>query len=362
MPEPYEELEDDHFDYGGDWFEWPEGAQPGGGGAFSASSQEATLVGYVAANPLRAALRYFLGYSQTETSQPPDAGGEEPEVSAGEIYRLRREPPARHPQFPQLYCHAVGFSGLGIKGVANEPIYLTSPFQDYLGEDLKYASYESYVLTLKFKSYGLTRFLSDEEMDGYDPPYAYEWLRWSSFEVGPAVQALTADGSSQLIFREGGGDPHPVAGTDAFPAPLAELLAKASLTVKWMGVPHDWISDNEYYLFPSKVISLLGHVNDADLFGNPTGTMLFTAATFEPTLFPVAPADPSQPLVGWDVTFVFEQYDPPKGVEASAYRGHRVFPWRKTGKHYYCSRENAADELLPLGSLYKLFQHVLDES
>lgn len=351
MGAPYEEFAEDVFDYGPDWRGHADGQEAGGGGAFSASSQEATLTGYVDGNKLRSALRYFLGFASVDES---DDG------SGGTTYLLRREPPARHPLFPQLYCHAVGFVGLGLDTAdrPNEPVYLESVFNDYLGTPIKYTPFEQYLLTVKFKSFGRTLFLPDEEMEGYDPPHAYEWLRWTEITIGPQVQALTADGSSNLVFREGGGGTAPTANTTAFPAPIAELLAKCAFTVKWMQVPHEWVSDNQYYLFPSKVISCLGRVNDADFIGHPKGTILCTGAAFEPVLYPVAPADPSDPATGWDITFIFEQYDPEKGVGASEYRGHRVFPWRVDGKHYYATRSDNTRELLPLVDMYTLFENI----
>lgn len=364
MGEAYREAEDDDFNYDLDWREHADGVQAGGGGTFSAAAQEATLVGYVAGNKLRAALRYFLGFSRVETTEPPNVEGEADPEGTGS-YLLRREPPARHPQHPQLYCHTAGFVGQGLDTTASTVLAVESPWLDWKGDDLKYTPYVDYLLTLRFKSFGRTRFLPDDAMEGYDPPYAYEWIRYTDISLGPAVQALTADGSSSLTFAEGSPAGAPPFGT-AFPAPIAELMAKSNLTVKWLAVPHEYLSDNTYYLYPQKIIDLLGRVNDADFIGLAKGTVLLLGAEFDSCLYPVAPADPDDPLTGWDVTFHFEHFDPEKGVEdtsanPSEYRGHRLFPWRVDGKWYYATRENG-DELLPLGAMYKVFQHVLDGS
>ena len=89
-PVPYEFPADEQFVYEDDWFGHAAEVQAGGGGTFSATSQEETLTGYVSGAKLRSALRYFLGYSYCDEGSP---------------YLLHREPPARHPMHPQLYCY-----------------------------------------------------------------------------------------------------------------------------------------------------------------------------------------------------------------------------------------------------------------
>jgi len=358
MGQPYEEEIADEFDYAADWREHADGQQAGGGGAFSSASQEVVVVGYVDGYKLRSAIRYFLGFSSVDTTLPPDVeGGGEGESSGTASYLLRREPPARHPIWPQLYCHSVAYVGQGLDTSPSTKIYDESPFEDYFGTQLKYTPYEEYLLTLRYKSFGRMRFYSDDEMDQYPAPrYAWEWTRWTDITLGPAVQALTADGSSMLMFREGA-----PSGT-AFPAPIAELMAKSNLTIKWHAVPHEWLSDNDQYLYPTKIIERLGMLNDAEFLGLAKGTCLLNAAQFDPVLYPVAPADPAEPLGGWDVTLNLEHFDPTKGVPASEYRGHRVFPYRVDGKWYFANRENNTSELLPLTGMYKLFQHWADAS
>lgn len=358
MGQPYEEAAEDGFDYVSDWREHADGQQAGGGGAFSAGAQEAVVVGYVDGNKLRAALRWFLGFSSVDTTLPPDVEeGGEGESSGTASYLLHREPPARHPIWPQLYCHSVAYVGQGLDTTANTELAVESPFFGRLGEPLRYTPYAEYLLTCRYKSFGRMRFYSDDEMAAFpEPRYEWEWTRFTDITFGPAVQALTAEGSSMLQFREGA-----PSGT-AFPAPIAELMAKSNLTLRWTQVPHEWLSDNDQYLYPVKIIERLGKLNDAEFLGQGTGTCLLNAAQFDPVLYPVAPADPAEPLGGWDVTLNFEHFDPTKGVPASEYRGHRVFPYRVDGKWYFANRENNTNELLPLTGMYKLFQHWADES
>lgn len=362
MAEPYAFPPDEEFDYVEDWEEAVEATQPGGGGSFSAASQEATVVGYVPGPKLRSALRHFLGHSYVSTAEPPDVGGTLPEGTAptGSTFLLVREPPDRHPLHPQLYCYDATYVGMGPSAAASTPLYQTSEFPGWYGQELYRTDYEKYLVTLRYKSFGRVLFLPDDEMGGYSPRYAYEWLRYTQITIGPAIQALTADGSSNLTFVEGA--PSLTTPRTAFPAAIAELMAKSNFTLKWHGVPHEYLSDNQYYLYPTKVIGLLGRINDADFVGLAKGTCLLTAAQFDPVLYPVTPADPYQPLTGWDVTFSFEHFDPEKGVPASEYRGHRLFPYRIDGKWYHAVRGDNLNELLPLADMYGLFQHWADPS
>ena len=141
VPAPivYVEDPDDDFDYETDWKESIDNTQPGGGDHSSRDSQESVLVGLVPFNKVRAAERYFLGYSEADLVAP---------------YALHRELPARHPRKPQLYAYT--FSSVGISPKANfdnennEP-YQLSPWENTNGDDLFYAVYELAVCTIRYK-------------------------------------------------------------------------------------------------------------------------------------------------------------------------------------------------------------------
>jgi hypothetical protein len=341
VPDTYIEDPDDEFVYAEDWKECVDDSQPGGGSAFSGTQQEATLSGYVPFNKVRSAYRYFLGHAYADAGAP---------------YKLYRENPARHPVFGNLYAHSASVTPIAVKANTdnenNEP-YLESPFDDARGEPMRYGGYEKAVMTVRYKSFGRMRFLPDEDVADYTD----EWKRNTRWTSDPAIQSLTAEGSSMLKFREGGGDPHPTADASPFPAPVAELMARAALSMRWERVPGEYVSADPFVFFPTKILSLLGTVNDDAFLGFYKGTMLLTAVKAEEVLFPVTTADAYDVAGGYDLTLVWEWFDPEKGVPASEYRGHRVFPWRKTGKWYWATRENSADELLPLADHLRVFQH-----
>ncbi len=344
----YPEEPEDEFDFATDWVEAIDArSQPGGGISLTETAQDATLIGYVPANKLRSAARYFLGFSYADTDAP---------------YLLYREPPMVHPQMPSLRCY--GFGGVGdiLKAnpdnLTNSP-YIVSPFEGPQGEELRYTSWQNQLVTLKFKSFGRMRFLLDDQISGY----ADEIKRYTRSFSDSAVQTLSVDGRSNLAFAEG----EPGAAHQVFPAPIAQLLAKVSLRVLWASVPHEYLSTNVDFLRPKKLMERLGTVNDAEYIGNAKGTLLFTSFSAEEVLYPVLSVNPSESILsGWNITFSFEQFDPKKGVPDSEFRGHRIFPYSINGKWYYAWRADHTDdttkELFPLTDYNKLTQHVQDDS
>ena len=347
MPE-YTEDPGDEFNYDDDWDESIDLTQPGGGTSVSYGNQEAVLVGLVPWNKQRSCARYFLGYSWADGDAP---------------YRLYREPPQPHPVWPQLRAASVSFAGLAPLSNPLNPAgetFVPSPFVGAAGGDLYYAGYHYALTTVRYRNFGRMRFLPDSDV----PSYLFEYTRYCRFTNDVMVEALSADGISQLVFREGngsGGGTGPTANVTAFPAPVAELLAKSSFCVVWHNVPHDYVSSDEDALVPDKVVKRLGCVNDATFLGFPTGSVLFQAMKAEEVLFPVVSDAPEDlPLTGWNLSLFFSVFDNQdlKGVPGSGYVGHRTFPWRNDGKWYYASRSDPAREMLPLADLKKVFQHV----
>ncbi len=334
------------FDYETYWKEVIDTTQPGGGDHTTNKEQEAVLVGYVPFDQVVAAEKWFLGYSWCDGGSP---------------YRLHRRPPCRHPRKPHLFACSFSSVGIGPKSNPDNPnkeTYRLSDYPDPDGASLYYADYEYAICTVRFRSFGRTFFLDDTYMPEADDWYKYEWQRFSEVTLGPQTQSLQADGSSNLVFREGSG-----VNGKAFPAPLAELMAKANVKVRWLGVPHNYLTTNLYYLKPDKILGCLGKVSNALHIGFDAGTMLLLAAEFDPCLFPVVSDNPDIPVTGWDVTLSYEQFDPDKGVAdsppgTSVYRGHRLFPYRVDGKWYYATREDASKELLPSADLNNVFKHV----
>lgn len=362
MAGEYVELAEDEFDYATDWQELVDGTnQPGGGLAIAANAQEGMLQGFVPWNKTRSAIRYFVGYSYCDDGSP---------------YKLYREPPAPHPIWPSLKCQGsapVGYilrANFDNEEEVNESTeevtfgqyapYVDTGFQDYLGNELRTGRYHYSILQNRYKSYGMTRFLPDSDIDNY----LDEWKRWTSFEFVGGIETLQADNAALLQWAEtAAGGPNI---NEAFPSPLAQLQGKATFTMTWMQVPHDYISDDPTMLNPAKILARLGKWNSDQFLGFEKGTLLFLALEAEPMLFPVLPEDAVNgiPLCGYNLRFMFSFFDPEKGAPDAIPHiyGHRLFPFRPSGKYFWAVRADTGYELLPGQDFWPMMSHVDDTS
>ncbi len=366
----YQEDPADEFVYEDDFHILIDSAsEPGGGVAFSNGSQDGTIVALIPWNKQRSAVRSLLGFSYCDSAAP---------------WKLHREPPAMHPVWPQMRAASLSMCGYGIKSNPDNPPtvvpgsgepgapggedvflpggqpFIETPWVDPGGTPLYAAYYEWAMVTVKYRSFGMMRFLPDTDIDNY----LDEWKRYVSFTALPAVESLSVDGLAQLKWIET--SPAPIAWAPgptlgaAFPAPLAALLAKTNLKLKWLNVPHDYVSSDPVVFNPTRIISHLGAWNADAFLGYNIGELLLLAVEAEPVLFPVVTNDPQDfPVTGWDLTFHFSHFSPPKGVPTSAVYGHRLFIHRDNGKFYFAARDNGYD-LLPGRNMWSLFAHVGD--
>jgi hypothetical protein len=342
MPILYAELEEDTFTYEDDWRELLDSPGSPPEDAISNSAMEATITGVIDFNKIRSCARHFLGYSYTSTDSSD--------------FDLHREPPAAHPRWPNLYAHGISFRGLNPKSNPENPNgepYTTSPFD----VDLYTSTFEKAVVTVRFRSFGRMRFLPDEDIENYQD----EWKRWVQWQTAPRVEALSADGASQLRFAEGGtylGMAGPTAGQTPFPAPVAVLLAKCQFVMTWMHVPHDYLSADPDILIPTNVLNIMGKTNADPFLGFDAGVLLAEAPAFEPVLFPAVAADPFDLIGGWNVHVGFNYFNPANAA-GSSYRGHNLMPFRNGG-FYLATRNGSATgpKLLPETDFIDLFKHV----
>lgn len=339
MPTAYQELAEDEFTYATDWLEM---LDPAAEDSVSNSAMEATLVGIVPFNKVRACARHFLGYSYADDASP---------------YYLYREPPAFHPRWPNLYAHGVSFRGFNPLANAANPNshpYTTSPFD----AALRTGKFEMALVTVRFRSFGRMRFLADDDIASSED----EWRRYTQVTTSPRIEALSADGGSQLIFAEGAsffGTTGPTAGITPFAAPVAVLLSKCAFVVTWMHVPHNYISASDLILKPTKLLACVGKTNDAtfmDVFER--GELLMEPPVFEPVLFPVVAENAFDLMTGWNVTIPFNFFSP-QNAAGSAFRGHNLMPHRNGG--FYLATRNGLTtgaRLLPEADFSQIFTHV----
>lgn len=332
MPRAYVEASDDRFDYYSDWQETIDDTGTSDT-HLSNDVQENVRVGYVPANKVRSATRFFLGFAYCDTGSP---------------YRLHRENPHADPEFPWLYAYDVSIKKLGPKANTDiSPVTpkIESPF--YAG--FFFANYEKAIVTVRYRSFRC-RFRPDDQIDANTD----EWKRNVYFDVVPKVEALSADGVSQLHWDEG---PAGVLNVP-FPSPVAALKTQTGFVLNWLNVPTNYLSLTSDYFFPTKIINCMGKLN-SDLFLDTFNekTLYMGPPTFNIKPAPVASDDPYDPLYYADLSIPLDYFEPEKGV-VSAYYGHSLFPWRVNGKWYHAVREDNTSEVLPSAAFSTILENV----
>lgn len=349
MPAPYVEAADDLFDYREDWREHIDDKSEASI-HLSNDVQESTLLGYVKANKIFSAARWFLGFAQADTTAP---------------WLLRRELPQWHPQLPQLLAYDVSVVELVPK--ANEDLdpvrpKKASPFDaDYYS-----ANYEEALLSVRYRNF-LYRFRNDDDIANPED----EWQRYTFIQTEPRVEALTVTGGmSQLTFAEGAGGAQPTAGTTKFGAPIAAILSKKGIVVNWYDVPYEYLSENQHIFLPTKLDAIMGKVN-TDLFLGEfePGTLLAEPYRYTISTWSVRPEDQLDPLRKVTLAIPFTFFDPTRGAATPLARGHNLMPWSGDGtgvapggdaKFYLCTRTGAAggERLIPGADFSGIFTHV----
>lgn len=356
MAGPYIEDTEDQFDYSTDWFEVAEDNERGSA-HFADTQQEDTIFGWVRWNKRRSAMRYFKGFAYADTATP---------------WRLHREQPHRHPDYPWLRAYDMSFGGVVL---ASNPLHPTRSPQDPSPFDIdpvtggKRTRYKWCLCAVKYRAWGDVWFQSDDDT----PDAESEWIRNTLFlPPEPSVEALTVTGGiSQLIFSEGGGT-GPTAGTTRFTAPIAELQHKSIYRIIWYHVPWEYLTESNGIFAPTKIDACIGRLN-SDQFLGPLGegfepeTLMMMTPQYE--FFPwwVASDNPEEPLIGVNVTFNFHYFNPKLGKGDDAYRaGWNNMPWggngvtNGDGNYYRATRDgtDAGRGLMEAVPFAPLFTHV----
>lgn len=364
MPGPHIEEAENQFDYEEDWLEVAED-QERGSAHFADTAQEDTLFGYIPWNKRRSAMRYFKGFAFADTADP---------------WRLHREQPHRHPDYPWLRAFDVSFGGLVLDANPlneNHSPYDRSPFDPDPETASRRTRYAKCLCAVKYRAFGDVWFREDDQI----PTSAEEWIRNTLFlPPEPSVEALTVTGGiSQLIFSETGtggpsiGDPEadpPVPAT-RFTAPMAELQHKNIYRIHWMHVPWEYLTESNGIFFPDKIEACIGRLN-SDLFLGPEGegfdpeTLMMMPPQYE--LFPwwVASDDPEEPLIGVNVTLNFTYFNPKLGADPSFRSGWNNMPWggnginNGDGKYYRATRDgtNEGRGMLEAVPFSPMFTHI----
>jgi hypothetical protein len=363
------------------------------------TTASATLVGYIDSDDLALAIASILGYSVC--------------LQKDNIRMIFRLSPVCHPRIRNLYASSVritpyafmdapmgevrlpnsnqgGSGGQGNQGGSNSsggsggssgagkvksgkdpgkpykeesPSYksqLKDPFA--LGESYNKifftTKYKKLKLEIDFSEFVGVVFASNTQPDFRPEFFDKEFKRYTQSTFDYNLEILQMDNAASLVFDAG------PAKEQAFPTPVGIMLPQAKLKLRWMWVPHDFISDKplEYgkTLYNETIQSMLGHVNSKEFLGFKPGTLLFSAWKTEPIVIPVADAETNAVVMklAWNIEFEFsylnvEAADTYRGAKEWAIRGHNTFPYRGDGKFYPASIREERTSPIPGNLLYK---------
>lgn len=333
----YPELADDQFTED-DWKELIDDAKPGGEDVFGLGRAEATLVGLIPARKRRSARPFILGFAEAN----PDT------------FKLRRDLPARHPEYPDMWATGVSFQPINPRG--NDENEDNAPYRDAFSADFidRHANYEWAFCTIVFSSLPYD-VLDDGFVDDVLEGDESQRFVTRPERTQPSLQLLQAETESYLTFREGAEN---APSGKKVPGAIAEYMAHTVYTLAWHMVPADYVMDG---LIPRKILATVGRGNAAEWLGFPPGTLLMEAPEFEKLQFPAAGLTGLEPIFFYTVRLNFKHFDPEKGVPESEYRGHNLMPFSVDGKWYYATRGASISDpaYLPTTDFSIVFDHVL---
>lgn len=335
------------------------GTQPGGGDSFSLEAAEAVLVYLIDWRKRRGFIRWLLGFSYADKGAP---------------YRLHRENPQCHPQFPELTATTVTLTSIAPKANTSEskpavPANRANYPSVLVGNTIsKSGYYDSCFATVRFTRRNWQFYPDERIVNDTD-----ELDRNCLVTPTPVVELLQAEGgTSQLRWSETSapvGSP-PVGGPPiSFPEYVitnifAERVSKVKLILEWNWVPESYLSNDSSFFFPQKLFDCVGRVNDRPFLGKPAGTLLMDAPKMDRFRFPVSTFDAIGGYYGWNISIPITYFNPTLGVpdtnplDNAKARGHRTMPWRANGLWYGCTREKTDARFLEEIDFTRLLSHI----
>jgi len=324
------------------------------------TTASATLVGYINAEDYALAVASILGFSECISSQ-----------GSRFLYRVA---PVCHPRIMNLYASAVRITPYAfaevsrpLNPVVRREVAPTFTYTYYnaprMLEGFNVARYTSPYTKLRveidFSEFVGITFASDEQ-PGFQANYwGREYLRYTLVTFDYGLEVLQMDNAASLVFDAG--PPK----NQAFPTPVGVMLPQGKLYVKWMWVPHEFITDNPFretkILYNQTIQDKIGKVNTDLFLGFDVGQLLFTSWKTEPIVIPVPDAETNSVVMklAWNLEFEFLYLNPEIGAtyqvpitDLYKIKGHNTFPWRGDGKFYPASIRKG-DDPAPGKPLYK---------
>lgn len=314
--------------------------------AFSLESAEATLTYILDWRKCRSFLRWMLGFSYADEGAP---------------YRLRRENPQYHPQFPWLTASTVSFSSFAPQSNAdtgepeNTPNY---PNVLFTPDGIPKTSYYQ-------KCYATVRFVQRPwqfRPDSSITTYSDELYRNITWDVTPQVEMLSAEGPlGQLKWTETGTGGPTI--SNPIPAAFGTLVPKATYLLSWMWVPAEYLSTDPFAFYPANVLSPMGKTNSTAFGTFDTATALIMPPKFQRFQFPVCTYDGVYSYFGYNIQIPIVYFQPrPRGATSPSDDGYRLLPWPSNLKWYSAKRADNTTYLYQEVDVSTMFKHISDPS
>jgi hypothetical protein len=296
-----------------DWKECVANFRPSGPNSFSPESGEAALTGVVPAHKVRGAMRFLLGYNNTETV-------------ADKVY-IQRTNPVYHPRYERMVCTSAAeeeFKPQSKTASLSTPHTLKTPAVAAVSAAKSLGFRTGYThahITARFQP--IPWELAEDSIDR-----EHEYQRNTWIDIEPRIEVLSLDGF-KLIFAEGESNTPPVSNPKGkeYPAPFGQILVKPDVTMYWKSVPKRFLMPLG---LPRNVLAALGKVNDDSFNGFAKGTLLLMGAKLTRT--PWALALGTEDPWNYQVMLAFSYFKPPKGKSADTQidtnHGHNNMPWR----------------------------------
>lgn len=323
-------------------------------GNFSNQSQTASGT-YLFSNPtfdqLRLSIIDLLGYTGTT---PTDG-------------RIKRTLPVRHPGWQWLFADSCSPQGVG--STFSTVTIAAGPYPATLPSMPLYASYH-YRVNFSQRPYNVWQDNDISLTDGtgyqkdgtsYTYKFANEWQRFTTFDMYPTNQFITAQ-QGQMVFRASGSGGAVQPNLITFQDSPKLYLPDSILKVRWYQVPYRYLTSSNSYL-----TKFIGHINQTNFGPNNVdggygpylaGSLLYLGANPTATYTPPIP-DPGllafnkgngfvrSRLCDLELSFLYTARtigtvtaNTPDMSAVNAnwiVAGHNLLPWLTTRKYYYAT-------------------------
>lgn len=276
---------------------------PGGGDVFSLDQSEAVLEGDIPWDVRYSFIKTALGYAYVDGNQ------------------LVRQLPIFHPWYDYLTAQSVSVVPYQPDNTSASTLKQDAWYPDVAFDQ---AGYKKARATIRFKQQPYDIF-DDDQIETYYDGSLEEWRRYCYDVHREGSLEIISQTGRILKFAEG----VPKTLGASLPTEIGTFAYKDVIEFKWMWVPKEYVCgvDDPENLALLKIDPCVGRLNETAFLGYPRGTLLLNPPRIERFLWPLMTASDEGSNFGYHITFPFQHFDPPSGVDPQVYYGHNLLPW-----------------------------------